>query len=91
MHGIAVLININFGLKKKRCVNSKEELFAHIQYIRQATQKNQFGLEFLDLLPCNSYKIYSEKSRYAFPVQIFKRINYSMNLESIETKFSNAY
>lgn len=58
-----------------KSVSSKDELFAHIQYIRQAAKKNQFGLEFLDKLPSNSYKIYSDTNRYAFPVQIFKRIN----------------
>jgi hypothetical protein len=58
-----------------RSVKSKEELYAHIHLIREATKKNQFGLEFLDKLPANSYKIYSDMNRNAFPVQIFKRIN----------------
>jgi hypothetical protein len=73
--GIAVLININFGLSRYRSVASKEEMYAHIRYIREATKKNQFGLEFLDKLPTNSYKIYSDMNRNAFPVLIFKRIN----------------
>ncbi len=38
--GIAVLININFGLSRYKSVASKEELYAHIRYIREATKKN---------------------------------------------------
>ena len=61
MDGIAVLININYGLRKMRSVETKEELIAHIRYIKEAANNKEFGLEFLDLLPCNSYKIYSDK------------------------------
>lgn len=38
--GIAVLININFGLNKYKSVATRDELFAHIRYIREATKKN---------------------------------------------------
>jgi hypothetical protein len=42
MNGIAVLISINHGLKKNRSVNSKEELFAHINLIREAAKYGNF-------------------------------------------------
>jgi hypothetical protein len=74
-----------------RSVKSKDELYAHIRVIREATKKNQFGLEFLDKLPVNSYKIYSDMNRNAFPVQIFKRIQTSTRLNSFEENFKIAY
>ncbi len=93
MNGIAVLISINHGHhgpRKFRSVESHEELCTHMDYIRESAKFGKFCLEFLDKLPCNSYKIYSDKNRNAYPVEIFKRILPKVKNESFETHFRHA-
>ncbi len=69
---VAVLINLNLGLGLRRSVKDADELLRHTRLIEKFTQKQFYQLEFLDELPCGSYKIFSNQIREQLPVYIFK-------------------
>jgi len=71
-NSIAVLINLNLGLGLRRSVKDETELLRHTKLIEKFTHKQFYQLEFLDELPCGSYKIFSDQVRERLPVYIFK-------------------
>jgi hypothetical protein len=70
--GIAVLVNLNQGIGLRRSVKSEEELLRHIKLIEWCTFEQLYTLEFLDMLPCNSFKIFSDQPKEKIPIYIFK-------------------
>lgn len=72
--GLAVLVNMNVGLNLKRSIRSRDEYLRHIELIKQCSREQLYFLEFLDRLPCKSYKVFGERTRKQyFPLLIFMR------------------
>lgn len=66
-----MLINLNFGPNFKK-LEWKEKLIEHIRIIDECNQQSLYRLDFLEKLPCNSYKVFSKKNRNELPL-LFKR------------------
>ena len=70
---MAVLVNLNLGENSRECVKSEEELLRHIRLIEACTQEQMYGLDFLDRLPCTSFRVYCDQRREDIGAYIFKR------------------
>ena len=69
---VAVLVNLNLGSGNRKSISNADGLLRHTKLIEKFIHRQFYQLEFLDELPCGSYKIFSDQVRERLPVYIFK-------------------